>query len=108
MKSNFEYVHVFLTQVWVNYKGYTFSADIFSLGCIMAFQCNKGKHLFSMARTIPELVQKMQRGLPQGAIRGYSSELVGLVGRMIHPDHHQRPSAQEIWAECTDARHAKR
>ena len=47
--------------MWVNYKGYTFSADIFSLGCIMAFQCNKGKHLFSMARTIPELVQKMQR-----------------------------------------------
>ena len=90
--------------MWVNYKGYTFSADIFSLGCIMAFQCNKGKHLFSMARTIPELVQKMQRGLPQGAIRGYSSELVGLVGRMIHPDHHQRPSAKEILAECTNLR----
>jgi len=91
-------------EVWVNHKGYTFSADIWSLGCIMSFQCKKGKHLFSMARTIPELVQKMQSGLPQGAIQGYSSDLVGLVERMLHPDHHQRPSAQEIWAECTDAR----
>ena len=86
-------------KVWVNYKGYTFSADIWSLGCIMAFYCNKGKHLFSMARTIPEFVQKIQRGLPQGAIQGYSSDLVCLVWRMIHPDHHQRPSAKEILAE---------
>ena len=93
--------------MWDNYKGYTFSADIFSLGCIIAFECNRGKHLFSMARTIPELVQKMQRGLPQGAIRGYSSELVGLVGRTIHPDHHQRPTSREIWAECTLARQAE-
>jgi len=91
-------------EVWVNYKGYTFSADIWSLGCIIAFICNKGKHLFSMARTIPELVQKMQRGLPQGAIQGYSSDLVRLVGRMIHPDHHKRPSAKDIRAECTYAR----
>ena len=96
----------FLLKVWLNYKGYTFSADIFSLGCIIAFQCNRGKQLLSMARTIPEMIHKMKewRGLPQGAIQGYPSDLVGLVERMVHPDHHQRPSAEEIWAECTDAR----
>ena len=87
--------------MWVNYKGYTFSADIWSLGCIMAFNCNKGNHLLSMARTIPELVQKMQRGVPQGAIQDYSSDL---FGRMLHPDHHRRPSAEEILAECTNLR----
>ena len=25
---------------------YSYGADIFSLGCIMVFYCNRGKHLF--------------------------------------------------------------
>lgn len=94
-------------EVWTNYKGYTFSADIWSLGCIMAFQCNKGKHLFQVSRNLPEMIQKIQKGLPRGAISGYSSDLVDLIGRMLHPDHHRRPSAKEIRAECTSARTAK-
>ena len=92
--------------MWTNYKGYTFSADIWSLGCIMAFQCNKGKHLFQVSRNLPEMIQKIQKGLPRGAISGYSSDLVDLIGRMLHPDHHRRPSAKEILAECTSARQA--
>jgi len=88
-------------EVWTNHKGYTFSADIWSLGCIMAFNCNRGKHLFQVSRTLPEMIQKMKewRGLPQGA-----NDLVALIGRMLHPDHHGRPSAKEIRAECTAAR----
>jgi len=52
------------------------------------------------------MAQKMNkwRGLPQGTIKGYSSDLVALIGRMLHPDHHARPSAKEIDAECTNAR----
>jgi len=54
------------------------------------------------------MAQKMSkwRGLPQGTIRGYSdsTELVALIGRMLHPDHHARPSAEEIKAECTSAK----
>ena len=90
--------------MWTNYKGYTFSADIWSLGCIMAFYCNKGKHLFQVNRNLPEMILKIQKGLPQGAISGYSSDLVALIGRMLHPDPHGRPSAKEIRAECTAAR----
>ena len=93
--------------MWTNYKGYTFSADIWSLGCIMALHCNKGKHLFQVSRTIPETIQRIQKGLPQGAISGYSSDLVALIGRMLHPDHHGRPSAKEILAESTNARQAE-
>ena len=72
----------------------------------MAFNCNRGKHLFQVSRTLPEMIQKMKewRGLPQGTIRGYSSDLVNLIGRMLHPDYHRRPTAKEILAECTDAR----
>ena len=91
--------------MWTNYKGYTLSADIWSLGCIMAFRCNKGKHLIQVTRQdlMFGMAQKMSRwrGLPQGTIHGYSSDLVDLIGRMLHPDYHRRPSAKEIYAECT-------
>ena len=54
------------------------------------------------------MAQKMNKwkGLPQGTINGYSSDLVALIGRMLHPDYHKRPSAKEILAECTSAREA--
>ena len=42
------------------------------------------------------------RGLPQGTIRGYSCDLVDLIRRMLHSDHHRRPSAAELEAECTE------
>ena len=92
--------------MWTNYKGYTFSADVWSLGCNMAFFCNKGKHLFEGTRSLPEMLQKMREwgGLPQGTIKGYSSDLVALIGRMLHPEHHRRPSAKEIRAGCTAVR----
>ena len=92
--------------MWTNYRGYTFSADIWSLGCIMEFYCNKGKHLFQGTRFLPEMMQKMRewRGLPQGTVRGYSSDLVVLIGRMLHPDYRRKPSAAQILAECTFAR----
>ena len=52
------------------------------------------------------LAQKMRmwNGLTLGAIRGFSSDLVDLIGRMLHPDDKRRPSAKEIEAECTKAR----
>ena len=50
------------------------------------------------------MAQKMSRwkGLPKGTIRGYSCELVDLIGRMLDPDHRRRPSAAEIETECTE------
>ena len=41
-------------------------------------------------------------GLAKGTIRGYSCDLVDLIGRMLHPDHRRRPSAAELEAECTE------
>ena len=95
--------------MWTNHKGYTFSADIWSLGCVVAFRCNRGEHLFQVTRQdlMLGMAEKMSRwsGLPQeDPIKGYSSDLVALIGRMLHPDHHARPSAKEIRAECTAAR----
>ena len=39
-------IMISFSQVWTNYRGYTFGADIWSLGCIIFFRCNRGQHLF--------------------------------------------------------------
>ena len=89
-------------QVWDNYKT---TADIWAFGCIMAFHCNRGEHLFQVTQQdlAMDMAQKM-RCLPSETIRGYSSGLVDIIGRMLDPDSHRRPTAKDIWAECTDDR----
>ena len=53
----------------------------------MAFNCNKGEHLFQFTWQDMRMgmAQKMKkwRGLPQGTIRGYSSDLVDLIGMLF-------------------------
>ena len=37
------------------------------------------------------------KGLPESGFDGhFSSQLVAIITTMLHPDHHQRPTAQEI------------
>ena len=90
-----------IVQVWTGKGGYTFSADIWSLGCAIVFVCNRGKTLFKI--TQEDLANGMKhkmagwKGLQDSAIsEGFSNQLVTLIKTMLHPDHHQRPTAQEI------------
>ena len=88
-------------QIWMSKRRYTFSADIWSLGCAIMFVCNRGEHLFKMERQ--DLVHGMARkmagwkGLAKSGLeRQFSSQLVSLITTMLRPDHHQRPTAQNI------------
>ena len=78
-------------------RKYNFGADIWSLGCIMAFYCNRGQPLFSSPLKVLRWT-----GLRLGAIRGYSSELVDVIGRMLRPDPRARPSAMEWWGRTEE------
>ena len=55
------------------------------------------------------MAQKMRRwrGLPKGTIRGYSCDLVDLIGKMLDPDHRRRPSAAEIESECSEEKQSE-
>eukprot|EP00092_Neocalanus_flemingeri_P041596 GFUD01045301.1.p1 GENE.GFUD01045301.1~~GFUD01045301.1.p1 ORF type:complete len:305 (+),score=59.66 GFUD01045301.1:91-915(+) len=87
-------------EVCRDWTKYTMASDIWSLGCLMVFLCNKGKPLFSRSHEVIRWT-----GLTQGAIRrGYSDDLVSLIGRMLSPEKQDRPSAENIKRECTWAR----
>jgi serine/threonine protein kinase len=80
------------------------AADIWSLGCIMTFCCNRAKPLFSSP---VEVIR--WRGLQPGDIQGgYSRGLVGLIRRMLSFKAGDRPSAGEVVRECTKERRAEK
>ena len=69
----------------------------------MMFVCNRGQHLFKVERQ--DLVHGMARkmagwkGLHKSDLSlglVFSSHLVAIITKILHPDHHQRPTAQEI------------
>ena len=78
---------------------YTFSADMWSVGAIMSFICNRGEHLFTDRNSV--LTWPGERNaLP----RHYSIDLRRLVTDLLHPNPDGRPTALNVCNECTDER----
>ena len=90
-------------EVESKWKKYSFGADIFSLGCILAFYANRGKHLFSDQEGI-RTWRGMEEEEEEVVRPGYPAELVTLIGGMLRLEEERRPSARDIMAECTVAR----
>ena len=78
-----------------NGREYTFSADMWSLGAVMSFYCNLGKHLFLDLHVLARWSGN-ERSLPDY----YSRELRSLVAKLLNPDYRSRPSAANVISEC--------
>ena len=73
-------------------RNYSFSADIWSLGAVITFVCNR-QHLFTNW-------SKIQNWTKQATIPSdrYSVGLVNLLASMLDPEKGQRPTAAQILA----------
>ena len=92
-------------EVTSNWRKYSFGADIFSLGCILAFYANQGKHLFYSQDEINNwqgvMDEKNNEVMEPGR---HSADLVEIVGQMLRVEQKERPSAKEILQQCTKTR----
>jgi serine/threonine protein kinase len=83
---------IFNFQVLRVFENYSFPADIWSLGALIAFFCN-AKHLFTSVEEVFGWTKK--NPLPGH----YSQDLKDLVARLLDPASSGRPMAAEIWSE---------
>lgn len=85
-------------EVLSRWKKYSFGADIFSFGCVVAFFVNRGKHLFPDDSEV-----KKWQGLRDDVLRlGYSPSLVSVIGSTLDPEHRKRPAARRLLELCTN------
>merc|ERR1712130_277720 len=92
-------------EVTSNWRKYSFGADIFSLGCILAFYANQGKHLFYSQEEINKWQGIMDEVNDVVMEPGrHSADLVEIVGKMLRLEQKERPSAKEIMQQCTQTR----
>ena len=88
---------ILLFQVLSRWKRYSFGADIFSFGCVIAFFVNRGKHLFPDDSKV-----RKWRGLRKDdIISGYSSDLLSAISSTLDPEHKRRPAARGLLQLCT-------
>ena len=79
------------------WKKYSFGADIFSFGCVVAFFVNRGEHLFPDNSEV-----KKWEGLSDDFLRaGYSRILFEAIRSSLDPEHKKRPSARKLVDLCT-------
>jgi len=84
-----------------NYSAeYGWEADVWSLGCVLAFLCRRGDHLFQQ----PDQVVRWTGLGPDTIPDTYSPDLRSLLGKMLDPEPGERPSAAQVRAEYTAER----
>jgi len=92
-------------EVTSNWRKYSFGADIFSLGCILAFYANQGKHLFYSQDEINKWQGIMDEANNEVMEPGrHSADLVEIVGKMLRVEQSERPTAKDIRQQCTITR----
>ena len=85
-------------EVYEDYETYSEKSDIWSLGLVMAFYINNGRHVFYTPEEI-EYYTGHEDILDEHVFEEYSQDLLLLVFRMLHPDPNLRPTAFEVKSE---------
>ena len=87
-------------EVYEDYEIYSEKSFVWSLGCVMAFYLNCGRHVFFTAEDVNSYIG-------QGFIidfvmfEKYSADLLELVFKMINPDEDEILTAKEVHEETT-------
>ena len=84
-------------EVYDDYEMYSDKSDVWSLGCVMLFYLNSGRHVFYT----PEEVQSyhgQESVMDDDAFDKYSGSLLELVFQMISSAE-ERPTAKEVSKE---------
>ena len=92
--------------MWEDYTCYSLPSDLWSLGCVLMFRCQGGRHLFFQEEAVVRW-----RGLRRGALPAphhstppYSPALTALLGRLLGPRPADRAPAGWVLAQCTEDR----
>ena len=81
----------------LNKQQYTFNADMWSLGAVLSFVCNKGKHLFESNDEVRKL-----KGMKDPLPKRFSSSLRGVAIKLLSINPKERPSASAIYKEAKE------
>ena len=93
------YIDIVHFQVLQSWSKFSEKADIWALGIVMLFVCNRGEYVDIGVLLRGELSARDIQG-------SYSSDLVRVLQKMVNTSPHGRPSAREIDDECTNDRQA--
>ncbi|CAL4160779.1 unnamed protein product, partial [Meganyctiphanes norvegica] len=78
-------------------KPYNQKSDIWALGCVL-YEIVTLKRAFE-AETLPALIRKIMRGIPEPINSRYSDEMCNFVSLLLHIDPTQRPNIFQVIAQ---------
>ncbi|KAK9510589.1 hypothetical protein O3M35_005336 [Rhynocoris fuscipes] len=80
-------------------EGYTFSSDIWSLGCLLYEMCALQSPFFVKSLNLYSLTKKIERGdYPPLPANIYSKQIRQLVYRCLEPDASDRPDISHVYS----------
>ena len=85
-------------EVYEDYEVYSEDSDVWSLGLVIAFYINAGRHVFYTQEDV-QSYRGQEDVVDDDAFEKYSGDLLELVFRMMNPDAEERPTAEKVYEE---------
>eukprot|EP00092_Neocalanus_flemingeri_P064939 GFUD01078885.1.p1 GENE.GFUD01078885.1~~GFUD01078885.1.p1 ORF type:complete len:275 (-),score=49.33 GFUD01078885.1:169-993(-) len=85
-------------EVYDDYEKFSAASDVWSLGCVIAFRINKGRHVFYTQEDVQSYAGQ-EHVVDDDSYEDYSQDLLQLVFRMLSADDDERPTAKDVQKE---------